>query len=100
MSTKTALERLEKLIAAAERQHRGLPLYKLNDQQRRSYNAWQAGQSADYAAYLAGTLPEQEPLDGDIARALGLDRDPITIPAITSEQEASQIYQGYLDNAL
>lgn len=100
MNSSTTLKRLDKLLAKARAVHRGLPLYKLSDQQRRRYDQWVNAQSADYEAYLNGTLPEQEPIPFDIAKVLSLDRGPTTIPADATEQEASQIYQEFFENAL
>lgn len=98
--TNSTLKQLDKLLAKARAKHRGLPFYKLNDDQRHRYNQWVNSQSADYEAYLAGTLPEQEAMPFDVAKVLGLDKGPTTIPADATEQDASQIYQEYLDNAL
>lgn len=100
MNSSATLKRLDKLLAKARAQHRGLPLYKLSGNQRRRYEDWQARQPKDYQAILAGTSPEQEPLDRDIAEALGLDGEPPGIPTDATEQEAYEIYQDYLENAL
>lgn len=95
-SSAATLKRLDKLLAKARAQHRGLPLYKLSDKQRRRYEDWQACQPKDYQAILDGTSPGQEPMDRDIAEALGLDGEPPSIPADATEQEAYSIWEAYI----
>lgn len=102
----STLKQIERLIELAKANHKGFLLYRLTPDQRIIWDAHRAaiarivdGPGNCFEDYLNGNNPFAGiELDDEVAEVLGINAEPIGIPIDATDDEASQIYQEYLDD--